>query len=681
LGTLELRRDAEVAVAEELRQKPGRRGLRVLAAAAVGLVGSAFIWLVTPYNNYVIFNSYISDSYLPTAALLVTLVLVLAVNPLLRWLRPGLAFDRSQTAIALAIMLVASVLPGHGMLRGLPYSLADIPRRVSADRRLAEAYKAMDLPPGLFPDRIGYQAETPASDWFVTDLPPGKHVPWSAWAGPLVSWGPFLAAAWLMAMGLSLIVLPQWRRNERLAFPLLTVQEALIDDPAEGGLLAPLFHSKGFWIAALGVLGLYLLAGANTYDPESVPAVPLSWDLQRLFTEEPWYYLPSHIYRARIYFLFVGVAFFMPSRIGFSIWFFVIAYALVRVVWTAYFPPYNEWGIVADQRSGAMVAIALVVLWLGRKHWAKVMGGLLGRGGGEERRRDRRAGRMFLLGCAGMFAWLLWVGVPGGWALFYVGFAFVSSLVIARIVAETGLPFIRIDTGYKTPFVKMAPLSWLGPVTIWFSTVIAILFELGSRVSTAVMGTHALGLDRRAGPRSQGRLALGLVGVLLVGVVFGGAVHLWASYHNRSSIDGREQPLNAWGVGLMRLSDADVKAVRAGQGFQTTYNQPAQVLFGGGLAGVLYGLCMLLPTWPLHPVGLLMVNTFYGNEAWASVLIGWLAKVLVVRYGGARLYRSGRTVFIGLMIGEVLAASFWAADAAVRVGLGLPYRAVPIQPF
>jgi len=104
LGTLELRRDAEVAVAEELRQKPGRRGLRVLAAAAVGLVGSAFIWLVTPYNNYVIFNSYISDSYLPTAALLVTLVLVLAVNPLLRWLRPGLAFDRSQTAIALAII-------------------------------------------------------------------------------------------------------------------------------------------------------------------------------------------------------------------------------------------------------------------------------------------------------------------------------------------------------------------------------------------------------------------------------------------------------------------------------------------------------------------------------------------------------------------------------------------------
>jgi hypothetical protein len=75
-----------------------------------------------------------------------------------------------------------------------------------------------------------------------------------------------------------------------------------------------------------------------------------------------------------------------------------------------------------------------------------------------------------------------------------------------------------------------------------------------------------------------------------------------------------------------------------------------------------------------------MVHTFYGNEAWTGIFLGWLLKVLLVRYGGSGLYRRAKPFFIGLIIGEVFAAAFWCILPFCYVLLGKPYTAIPIQP-
>jgi hypothetical protein len=115
--------------------------------------------------------------------------------------------------------------------------------------------------------------------------------------------------------------------------------------------------------------------------------------------------------------------------------------------------------------------------------------------------------------------------------------------------------------------------------------------------------------------------------------------------------------------------------------FEEPYNQPAHMLLGAGLAGLLQYACMIWPKWPVHPIGLIMANTFYTNEAWVSVMIGWLLKVLVLRYGGARLYRAARPLFLGVIMGAVFAAAVWAIEPAVRVALDLPYKTWPVQPY
>jgi hypothetical protein len=85
-------------------------------------------------------------------------------------------------------------------------------------------------------------------------------------------------------------------------------------------------------------------------------------------------------------------------------------------------------------------------------------------------------------------------------------------------------------------------------------------------------------------------------------------------------------------------------------------------------------------SWPLHPVGFLLCSSYVMQTIWLSVFIGWLAKVLVLRFGGMDLFRAARTFFLGLVIGEAAAAGFWLIVSLVRVAMGLDYHAIRLFP-
>ena len=453
---------------------------RFFAAVGIGLVGSVLIWVVTPYNDNILGGGFISDSFVPAIAFFLLLVLVLAVNPLARLIAPGWELDSRQLAVVMGILLVASSIPSTGTLRTVMYAIANVPFQTSQNPRLAEAYGNAGLKPALFPDRIDGTADVPASEYFLTELPEGGLVPWGNWVrGPLWSWGLFYLAAWLMMIGLAMVVIPQWRHNERLAFPLLTLQESLIGTPKDGGTLAKVFRLRSFWIAAAVVFLLHFLAGMKQYSPEAVPAIPLKWDLKDLFAHEPLRYISRHVYRSRIYFIFIGMAYFMPSRIGFSIWFFFLAYAIYIMFGIAYMPSFSS-EVVADHRVGGMFALTVAILWLGRSHWKHVIGCMFHAPHDAADWRDRRAGWMFSIGCTGMFVWLIWLGnVQPWWAAFYTGVGFMVCLLITRIVAETGMPFFRIWMDYSAPLVALigvhlaqANLLWLlSPARLHLSDV------------------------------------------------------------------------------------------------------------------------------------------------------------------------------------------------------------------
>lgn len=664
-------------LAERRSDGPGRFS----AGVGVGFIGALAIWIAAPYKNYYIGGAFISDDFLPIGAIFLLLLILLVINPLIRLIRPRLALDSSQIAVAFAIMLVAGVAAGNGALRQLPYALAGTPVATNANGSLADAYKAMNLPDAMFPDKIGHNLDASVGYHFMNELPPGEPIPWGAWIPPLFVWGSFMLACYLMMIGMALIVLPQWQRNERLPFPLLKFQQSLIEDPDKGRLLPPLFRRRGFWVGFVIVLTIHILSGANVYLPQTVPAIPMTWNLTSMFTEEPWLYLPIHLTQSRFYFLFIGMAFFMPNRIGFSMWFFVVVYGVAIALERSYAPPFY-YRAIEDQKTGAMFSVALAIVWLGRSHWAHVGRCMIGRVTGDADRRDRQAGFMFLAGCLGIFGWLtLVLGLNPLWSAAFLAMGFTISLLIARVVAETGVPFFRINAIYPHMMAKLAPTAWLSPVTMFAGYMMMMLFIITSRTSLVVHASHGLSLDKNATPKRQAGLGAIMVVVVMVGIVVSGAVHLKMNYSHGASIDGTIQPINNFGLTQLTLGNTDIVAINNDRMNRQVYSRPAHIAFGAALAGSLQWLCMISPKWPIHPLGLFLVHSWHGQQLWLNLLIGWLAKVLILRYGGARLYTKAIPFFMGIMLAEVCAVVLWSLVTVARAGLGLQLQPVPILPM
>ena len=94
----------------------------------------------------------------------------------------------------------------------------------------------------------------------------------------------------------------------------------------------------------------------------------------------------------------------------------------------------------------------------------------------------------------------------------------------------------------------------------------------------------------------------------------------------------------------------------------------------GAGAVVLFALLRFRFTgFPLHPVLFLVWGVYASSTVWASFLVGWAAKMIVVRFGGGKVYHQLRPLFVGLIVGELMAVG--------RAILGgLIYRAATGQP-
>ena len=227
------------------------------------MLGAELVWLIQPYNNFVLNNSYIADNYIPELVVATILILVLLVNPIISFIKNSLRLDTRQLSLIFGIMLVSVSL--SQTMRIYPHALAKGNMDACKDKELADIHRQMKLPQCLYLDAVKYGEKAPASEQFYDKLDIGNKIPWKAWTPPLFGWGTMIASVWIILAGLALILFPQWKENERLPFPLLTVQQELIQEPEENKLLPPIFYNKSFWFSALLVLFIHSMNGKPPY--------------------------------------------------------------------------------------------------------------------------------------------------------------------------------------------------------------------------------------------------------------------------------------------------------------------------------------------------------------------------------------------------------------------------------
>jgi len=82
-------------------------------------------------------------------------------------------------------------------------------------------------------------------------------------------------------------------------------------------------------------------------------------------------------------------------------------------------------------------------------------------------------------------------------------------------------------------------------------------------------------------------------------------------------------------------------------------------LAGLGFTWLLMMARVRFVTWPFHPVGYAISSSWSMNCLWMPILIAWLAKLVITRYGGHRAFQRAIPFALGLVLGEFVIGSIW----------------------
>jgi hypothetical protein len=267
-----------------------------------------------------------------------------------------------------------------------------------------------------------------------------------------------------------------------------------------------------------------------------------------------------------------------------------------------------------------------------------------------------------LAGCLlGMILWLRLAGVGLLMAALCLGIFVVIAVVISWAVTGGGQFFMQNSFAPLEVMMTGIGSAAIGArdFTMLRMTQMIFMYDMRSLQMPTLLhgykGADAGALSRRG---VAGAMALALLAAVLVGT----AVSIW--YVSKESA----LKLGGWGY----LSAPRIP----GRHIADVLQNPQGPNPGGGLwiaGGALFTALLFVARarflwFPLHPIGFAFAGSYAMYTVWFSFLLGWLAKLLVTRYGGLRGFLRLRPCFLGLVVGDCLMASFWdLIGAATRV--------------
>ena len=63
--------------------------------------------------------------------------------------------------------------------------------------------------------------------------------------------------------------------------------------------------------------------------------------------------------------------------------------------------------------------------------------------------------------------------------------------------------------------------------------------------------------------------------------------------------------------------------------------------------------------WPLHPLGYTISANWKTGHIFCAAIVAWLLKLVILKYGGPKLYQDTKPFFLGLILGEIMGAGAW----------------------
>ena len=284
-----------------------------------------------------------------------------------------------------------------------------------------------------------------------------------------------------------------------------------------------------------------------------------------------------------------------------------------------------------------------------------------------------------ILGLAYMFLWLTRIGYEPLFAALVLPLVILVYVGMARIVADTGMPYLSIPRGvsgfgYVGGFTGRGAIS---PRTLVAHHCEDILFH------------HFKGLFMPALSHA-GRIGEGVRGNrrhLMAAIALAFFVSLFLSVTLTLDLAYRKgaHAFNSWMIGdwasrHLRNAARTVKYKFTNPSAPIHISNPDMLAFcaigGVAMAGLTY-LRHTLFWWPLHPLGLALVGAELVRRTSSTLFFAWLIKLLMLRVGGQAVYQRSFPLFLGLLVGYVIGVAFSGLiDVVWFPDLGHPVHAI-----
>ena len=621
-------------------------GVRV-KAYLIGALLSIIVIFMAHYSISVVHGSYLSIDHMPAGGVFVFFVLVLLLNPLMSLMKKTHGLNPGELLIVYIMLLVTSSITTMGLGASLLPIIAAPFYFASPENRWAELIHP-HLRNWLHPSGEG------TVQHFFEGLPPGAGIPWAGWIQPVLVWFVFIFALYMVMLFLMVILRKQWVDREKLTYPLVQLPLEMVREDGRPSRLKPLFKNKLFWFAFAVPLAISSINALHSYF-HFIPNIQLVHDVE-IFQR-------TSLMVFRLSFPIMGFTYLVNQEVALGVWFFNLLFTVIRGI-------FNVTGITSAENigiygatdpifknfgTGAFFSFVLMGFWMARAHLKDVFAGAFGRrevDDSQEIVSYRTAVFGLMLALVVMLAWLVFSGMSFSVAVLFVLLMMVFFIGLTRIIAEAGIATMISPSIGSGQVVSSLGSSAIGHEGM---TALGMTYVYSSDIRTFPMSAMAQGL--KMGDWIKGRRRGGMFFAIVLAVLIAYFVSNWLVLRLAYNYGGIN--LNLW----FFVNGPQVSYRWAGAHMLHPVGPSLSGWASRGLGAALMGALMFVRYrflwWPFHPLGFAIGSVTYIDQLWFSIFLVWLVKAMILKYGGVKLFRQGRPLFLGLILGQYSAAVIW----------------------
>ena len=595
---------------------------------------------VTQYEVVLVAGSPTTLSIFYTSV--VILLLLVGINALIRRLRPSLAFSRGELLLVYMVMNVSASICSHDFLQVLLANLPHPLRYATAENHWHSLIINRIPDWAIVKDKAAVDAFYLGNDSFFQ----WKYL--RHWIQPLSVWSGFIMTLFYTFLCINSIIRKQWSENEKLSFPLISIPLELTGEKGS-------FFRDPVMYIGLGVAFVFtIVQGLSTIWP-SFPIINLkNIDLAQYMVNPPFNAIG--LTPVRVYPIAVGITFLVPADLSFSYWFFYLFMKCQYIFGAAVgINTIRNYPFIPEQCFGFFVGIFVFAVIMARGHLRTVFATVFANRKADDAREPmgyRHAVWGLILGMCAMMLFARILGQSPVLAVCFVTGYLIICFSLTRTRAELGCPCHEVNSSSITEIImRNAGTSILGARNV-IGLQIFFWCDRCFRSNMMPVQLESFKMAEHSG-MSYRKLSVVLMAAAFAALMMGYAIVL-DEYYRYGAAANMAMHNVIFGSELFKTMESALK-----NGSITDWNGVGASVTGFVSCLALSFARIRIPGFPFNPIAYAMMSSAQTRALWSSAMIAWLCKVIILKYGGLRVFTRALPFFLGLILGDCLAGSFW----------------------